>query len=173
MTKKPNPPVNLKEIVVDHLTANMDLLMGDDRSAERAYQLLESLSQLALNVAENALTNRVNLSALQTRNLLIQSDADLDDSPTSKYQLGLRQVDLVDGEVKSDQLYTRKGAIEKLGEDFVQNHWGEMGEKCPRKVTLSDDHVIWFYSVRLPANEATIELSDSQSKRDTSSDLSM
>lgn len=173
MTKKTNPPVNLKEIVVDHLTANMDLLMGDNRSAERAYQLLESLSQLALSVAESALTNRVHLSALQTRNLLIQGDAELDESPTAKYQLGFRQVDVVGGEVKSDQLYTRKGAIEKLGDDFVNNHWGEMGEKCPRKVNLSDDHVIWFYSVRLPANEVTAELNDAHNPSTSGADLGM
>lgn len=142
---------HLRNLVLDHVLDNPMIFLGDGPGAvEKLTAMLDSMTALAEKVALQSIANRMHLEALPTFDSLIHSDPHHDLNDDLLYEMRFRIVEQVGNEHPfKDEVMTKEEAIEEYGEDFIEQYWGGMGERCPNSATTAD-RTLWFSVVRYP-----------------------
>lgn len=152
--KAPSAPFNserLRNLLLDHVLDNMSIFVGDGPgSGEKLLTLMDSLTELSEKVALEAIANRVHLAALPTFNSKIHPDPNHDLNDDRLYEMRFRVVEQIGNDKPfKDDVLTKAQARDTYGDDFVEQYWGGMGERCPNSVT-TNDRTLWFSVVRHP-----------------------
>lgn len=142
----------LRDLVMEHVLANFDTFMSTDTNlADRFVSLMNSMNELAGSVAVAAVANRVNLSPATEKDLLFLANPETDTGDNQPYELRFRLVEKKNGEKTGrDEIYPIAKAIEHFGEQFVADHWGLLGENCPKVVPVAAGQDVWFTAIRYP-----------------------
>lgn len=152
--KAPSAPFNserLRDIVLDHVLDNMSIFIGDGPGAgEKLLKMMDSLTLMSEKVALEAIANRMHLAPLPTFNSKIHPDPKHDLMDDRLYEMRFRVVEQIGNEKPfKDDVLTKAEARETYGDEFVEQYWGGMGERCPNSVT-TNDRTLWFSVVRHP-----------------------
>lgn len=159
----------LSDLVLDHILDNSQLFLagaGQSNGTEHFIRLLDSMNELAQEIAQKAMANRVVMSPLKSlaNEILADPDDDVGDTP---HEIRYRIIEQYgDAAPVKDSIYTLDEATEIYGDSFVERYWGKLGENCPSRVTTSGDRQLWFSVVRYPVES----LETKQRTRQTSSD---
>lgn len=145
----------LRDHVLEHVLANFPLFNppGIENPVEHLRDLLDSLETMSKTIAMAAVANRQHLSPLPVYAGTISVDPAEDASDTA-HQLRFRLVEQIgDAEPYIDKVFTLDEAVKEYGQDFVETHWGNLGEHCPRCVPTQGDRNVWFTVVRYPSDD--------------------
>lgn len=154
--------VRLRDIVLDHVLDNTSIFLpdgntADTNAADKLLKMLDSLEQMALKIASEAITNRHNLSPLPTFQSTISADPEEDVSDSTRYEMRYRMTEQIGDEAPfKDEVLSRKEAEEQYGTAFLHFYWGQVGERCPNSIQTGD-RTIWFSVVRYPVQEQTLK----------------
>lgn len=153
----------LRNIVLDHMLDHSKVFIGDGPDATRKFvEMFDIIEALAKRVAIEAIANRQNLTNLPTFNNMIHADPNTDLHDTTLYEMRYRIVEQVGDDAPfKDDVLSRDEAVDRYGENFINEYWGELGERCPNSATTGD-RTLWFSVVRYPveAQKANQNLSD-------------
>lgn len=152
--KAPSAPFNsdrLRDLLLDHVLDNMSIFVGDGPgSGEQLLKLMDSLTVMSEKVALEAMANRVRFEALPTFSSKIHPDPNHDLMDDRLYEVRFRVLEQIGNDHPfKDDVLTKAQAVETYGNDFVEQYWGAMGERCPNSVT-TNDRTLWFSVVRYP-----------------------
>lgn len=167
--KAPSAPFNterLRNILLDHVLDNPSLFMSDGPGAgAKLLDLMDSLQNLTEKVAFEAIANRVNLTELPTFSSKIHPDPNHDLNDDKLYEMRFRIVEQIGNEAPfKDDVLTKWEARATYGDEFVDQYWGGMGERCPNSVT-TNDRTLWFSVVRYPvAGQAVTQSNEADDK---------
>lgn len=150
----------LRDLVLDHVLANANVYLAEDmNTTERFLKMLESMNELAQNIAIQSIANRQHLSALPTFDSIIDPNPEADAKDGTHYELRYRLVEQMgDNKPYKDNVYSLAEAQEIYGDSFIENHWGKLGERSPCKVSVGDRQM-WFTTVRYPVLNQDVQSS--------------
>lgn len=158
----------LRNLVIDHVIDNSKLFLIEGKGQVlQLMNVLESLEQMALKIAAEAIANRHNLSPLPTFNSIISADPEHDVNDSTRYEMRYRMIEQINDEAPfKDEVMTQAEAEKEYGAEFVQAYWGQLGEKCPNTVQTGD-RTIWFSVVRYPVMDqsATQQANENEAPR--------
>lgn len=167
--KAPSAPFNserLRDLLLDHVLDNSSIFIGEGPgSGEKLLSLIDSLMSLSQKVALEAMANRVKFEALPTFSSKIHPDPHHDLLDDQLYEVRFRILEQIGNDHPfKDEVLTKAQAIETYGNDFVEQYWGGMGERCPNSVT-TNDRTLWFSVVRYPvAGQAMTQATEPDDK---------
>ena len=167
--KAPSAPFNserLRDLLLDHVLDNMSIFVGDGPgSGEQLLKLMDSLTVMSEKVALEAMANRVKFEPLPTFNSKIHPDPHHDLLDERLYEVRFRILEQIGNDHPfKDDVLTKAQAVETYGNDFVEQYWGGMGERCPNSVT-TNDRTLWFSVVRYPvADQAVTQNNEADDK---------
>jgi len=157
----------LRDIVLDHVLDNMSIFIGDGPGAgEKLLKMMDSLTAMSEKVAREAMANRVRFEALPTFNSKIHPDPQHDLLDDRLYETRFRVLEQIGSDHPfKDDVLTKAQAVETYGNEFVEQYWGGMGERCPNSVT-TNDRTLWFSVVRYPvAGQAMTQTKEADDKQ--------
>lgn len=167
--KAPSAPFNserLRDLLLDHVLDNMSIFIGDGPgSGDKLVQMLDSLTIMSEKVALQAMANRVKFEALPTFDSKIHPDPHQNLLDDRLFEVRFRILEQIGNDHPfKDEVLTKAQAVETYGNEFVEQYWGGLGERCPNSVT-TNDRTLWFSVVRYPvAGQALTQNNDSDDK---------
>ena len=164
-----NAPFNsdrLRNLLLDHVLDNMSTFVGDGPgSGEQLVKLLDSLTVMSEKIALEAMANRVKFESLPTFDSKIHPDPHHDLLDDRLFEVRFRVLEQIGNDHPfKDDVLTKAQAVETYGNDFVEEYWGGLGERCPNSVT-TNDRTLWFSVVRYPvAGQAVTQTNEADDK---------
>ena len=157
---------HLRNLVLDHVLDNPTIFLGDGPGAvEKLTTMLDSLTAMAEKIALQSIANRMHLEALPTFNSRIHADPNHDLNDDKLYEMRYRIVEQIGNEQPfKDDVLTKAEAIAEYGNDFIEQYWGSMGERCPNSATTAD-RTLWFSVVRYPVSGQALSQNNQDSPK--------
>ena len=162
----------LADLAFETVLEHAQLLLqggGDLSAADRMLKVMDVLTDLAVKSAKMGIVNRQHLSPLPSFDSTINPDpkSDLGDE---SYELRYRVVESIGADKPyRDRIFSYPEATAEYGHANVQKWWGQMGEHCPKRVSISGDRQLWFSVVRYPVSSLATE-ADLAAKSSTDTD---
>ncbi|MNJ55371.1 hypothetical protein D3C77_508560 [compost metagenome] len=156
----------LRNLVLDHVLDNPLIFLGDGPGAvEKLTSMMDSLTALAEKVALEAIANRMKLESLPTFGSMIHADPHHDLHDDKLYEMRYRMVEQIGNEKPyKDEVMTKAELREAYGDEFLEQYWGGMGERCPNSATAGD-RTTWFSVVRYPLADQALTQSNQVSEK--------
>lgn len=144
---------DMRNLILDYVLENSELFLpqGTPDMSKKLTGLLHVLESMSTDIATRAIANRTHLKPVKAYDLLIHGDPEKAPNDLSKYHLRYRIIEQIgDQKPSRDEVLTLDQAVTAYGKDFVENHWGTLGEKSPQCMTMPGDRKLWFSVIRFP-----------------------